>query len=269
MAKWTLALGLVPALACGGDAPTTPVPELTQGAEESVQPLVVSADEMPEEGAGYSPGTKVGAVEAPPEITRFCEHAAEANLVESWYERAETPAGAVRLCEAEMMKNKKLLDCFDPALDDGLWDAAAACLVDAAPQTEGVCYLMILERMQLPVTNPDILPLRPGLTDEQLATVRGPETVRRLCLAMAQKDDSRGVGGVGCPDPRLVAAQACLAGFIVYIDREDPDKWGPMVGVSGLDLDGPIEEATRCVEAAKDAAAADACVVQMKKDWEP
>jgi hypothetical protein len=125
MAKWTLALGLVPVLACGGDASITPVPEVTKGSEESVLPIVAAADEMPEEGASYSPGKKVEAVEAPPEITRFCEHAAEAGLVESWYERAETPAGAARLCEAEMMKNKKLLDCFDPALDDGLWDAAA------------------------------------------------------------------------------------------------------------------------------------------------
>ena len=171
MLKWTLPLGLLLALACSGELPDISGDGAAES-EEGEGPAVLPS------GAPVSAGVDAPHVDATPAIQRICNHDVAQEMVESWGQRANTPAGIARLCQAHYMDWKSEMDDINPAISDGEFEQLADC-IDAAPEQGMRCYGEFYQRLN---DNMGHLPSMPGPTPEEISALQGPESLKTLCV---------------------------------------------------------------------------------------
>ena len=177
MLKWTLPVGVLLVLACSGELPE--LPSASSETREDSPPAMP----VPSTGAPVSTGQDAPPVDAIPAVVRICEHDEVQEMVEHWGQRASTPAGISRLCQAQYMDWKSDLDTINPALSEGIFETLADCLEVPSPQWEQ-CYADYLMELEERLGR---LPPMPGAPPEEIAAQEGPQALIELCVAFVER----------------------------------------------------------------------------------
>ena len=181
MLKWTLSTGVLLVLACSDELPGLP------GASSEPPEAAPSAPQLSPD-APVSTGQDVPSIDAIPAVVRICEHDGVQEMVESWGQRASTPAGLIRLCQAQYMDWKAGLDDINPALSEGIFETLADCL-EASGAEWGSCYTDFGTELEERLGR---LPPMPGAPPEEIAAQKGPPKLIEVCVAACALFGERG-----------------------------------------------------------------------------
>ena len=244
MLKWTMALGLIIALACSGESP------LSSGDDVEITPTSTSGAAVDDAGTPPTTASEAQDDEPPadvtPAIVRICEEISDEEVLMVWGEQGDTIDEDGIVCQIRLMELYNGMDALNPELNEGIFEDLAVCQEENPAEAWNDCYQSFLAQSK---ENLDNLEPLPGLSDAEVTALEGSEIIRNFCVAMANQSAKQGINSQA-----LSFAEQCLSSM---------DPVYSMAKMMGHNADEEIVASTRCMEEAPDWEQAERCQQQV------